>query len=170
MDESLTEALTEAYALAPSNVACLDTIELSHPLIPSGSIWLVRDNVPHNLLLEDGVTVQTFQCAAFQVQRPQSGQNGAQQMTLTIDNVNQAITDFINLVKNSTQKVTVTYRPYLSSSPLCQMIPPLQLWLTDITVTETQVSGNCVFLDIINMPFPRETYTRDRFPGLANTL
>jgi hypothetical protein len=170
MDASLSEALKEAYALAPSNVATLETLEFSHPALPGGSIFLVKDFAPHDFLLEDGSTLQTFQPCGFSVQRPQTGQNGAQQMSIVVDNVNQVITDFINKIKSSSSKVTVTYRPYLSNDLHCQMIPPLQLWMTDVTVSETQVAANCVFLDIINMPFPNDFYTRDRFPGLANTL
>jgi hypothetical protein len=168
-DASLSEALKEAYTLAPSNVAVIDTLQISHPSLPGGDIFICCNTEAITCLLETEAEA-TFQPCAFSIQRPQSGDQGLSNLPIAIDNIDQVFTDFINQVKNSSDPVSVTYRPYLSNNLLVpQMVPPIILFLTDITVTETQVQGNCTFMDIINKPFPTQNYTRTRFPGLANT-
>lgn len=167
-DPTLSPALKEAYALAPSNLAHLETLQFSHPALPGGDIYIVKNTVDLNLTLEDA-TVKTFRAMAFTMARPQKGPDGLQQLPIAVDNVGLVLSDFIRLVKTTPDKITVTYRPYLSrdlTTP--QMNPPLRLWLTDVVITETQVQGNCIFMDVINRPFPTEYYTRQRFPGLAN--
>lgn len=167
---SLTEALKEAFTLCPSNVVYLDTLEINHP-DADAPIYLVRDRKDWDLTIEGGGGVKTFEACAFRFSLPASGENGIQELNIAIDNVDRRISDFINTVKESTEPVTVTYRPYLSTDPTTpQMNPPLVLNLRDIVVTAVQVTGRASFADIINKPFPHpsEIYTRERFPSLGN--
>lgn len=167
MNAALTAALKEAYVLAPSNLAILDTLQFSHPALPGGDLYIVKNTEDLTMTLED-TSSHLFKACGFQITLPQSGDQGLQQLPIVVDNVLQVFTDFINLIKSSSDRCSVTYRPYLSSDLTTpQMIPPLVLYLTDIVVTETQVQGNCTFMDILNKPFPSELYTRQRFPGLA---
>ena len=166
MSSSLEEAIKEAYALAPSNIAILETIEISHPL--TSTIYLVKRTLTNlSLTLEDS-TVKIFTACGFDLVLPEKNGTGLQQLQIAIDNIDQVITDFINVVKDSTVKITVKYRPYLSNNYTTpQMNPPLTLWMTDITVTDTQVTANCTFMDIINKPFPSINYGNQQFPSLG---
>jgi hypothetical protein len=63
--------------------------------------------------------------------------------------------------------VEIYYRPYLSTdleTPL--MEPPLRLFLRDVTVSESQVSGRAVPVDFLNLKFPTQLYDSERFPPL----
>jgi hypothetical protein len=167
MNSSLEEAIKEAYALAPSNEVVLETIELSHPSV-GGSLYMIKQRESFDLTLETGQTV-TFEPVGFRFALPAAGENGRQDMRLSIDNVDRRISDFVNAAKNYLEPVKVVYRPYLSSDLSApQMDPPLTLSLQDVTVTILSVAGRATFADILNRKFPQEYYTRKRFPSLGN--
>jgi hypothetical protein len=164
---TISEALKEAFALAPKDVVYLETLEIKHPQI-ANPIYLVRDKVSHVLTLETGVA-KTFEACAFRMNLPSSGDNGLQELNLAIDNIDRRVSDFVYIASTYDEPVTITFRPYLSNEPTVpQMDPPLELFLTDIVVTQAEVSGKATFADILNKQFPTERYTRARFPSLGN--
>lgn len=167
---SLTEALKEAFTLCPSSLVYLATLEINHPDAVA-PIYIVQDRKDWDLTLEGTGGVKTFEACTFRFSLPASGDNGIQELTIAIDNVDRRISDFINAVKESPEPVSVIYRPYLSTDPTTpQMNPPLVLNLRDIQITAVQITGRASFADIINKPFPHpsEIYTRERFPSLGN--
>lgn len=167
MNDALQAAIKEAYATAPSNIAYLETLEISHPSVPT-PVYIVRDRVGHNLTLED-TSVKAFEPCPFRLSLPASGDNGLQELLLSIENVDRRIGDFLEAAKESIEPITVKYRPYLSTDPTTpQLNPPLVLSLTDVTVNQVEASGRATFADIINKKFPTALYTRARFPSLAN--
>lgn len=166
-NESLTAAIKEAYATAPSNVVYLETLEISHPLV-TPSIYLVKDRVNHDFTLETAA-VKTFRACSFRLTLPTSGESGVQEIGIAIDNVDRAIGDFLNTVKESLTPASLTFRPYLSTDPTTpQMNPPLVLFLRDAVVNVFEVTGKATFADILNKRFLSQLYTRERFPSLAN--
>lgn len=165
---ALEDALKEAYATAQSDVAILNTVEISHPALPDGTIYLVRNLVDLDLTIETS-EVKTFTAAAFRVTLPAVTDEGLQELTLTFDNVDRRISDFLKAVKEFAEPTVVTFRPYLAndfSKP--QMDPPLVLYLTDVTVNLFEASGKASFADIINRKAPNDIYTRARFPSLGD--
>lgn len=167
MNTALSDAIKEAYAVCPSDVAVLETLEISHPSI-GGTIYLVKNREDLTLTLEDD-TEHIFEGVGFRMTLPSSGDNGSQSLTLAIDNVDRRVSDFLNTAKNYPDPVTVKYRPYLSSDLTTpQMNPPLVLFLTDVMVNVFEVSGKASFADILNKKFPTELYTRARFPSIGN--
>ena len=100
--------------------------------------------------------------------RPISGDNGLQELTVSVDNVDREASDYLDSVKTTGVPVQVTYRPYLNSvrtEP--QMDPPLVLFLGDAKITVFEVTGRASFADLINKKFPTQLYTRSRFPSLG---
>ena len=90
-------------------------------------------------------------------------------MTISIDNTDRRITDFVNTIKGQPGTTEVRYRPYLSNDLTTpQMDPPLLLFLKEISITAVQIQGRATFADIINKRYPSEWYTRERFPSLGN--
>jgi hypothetical protein len=159
-------AAKEGYAAAKTDEVELETLDIYHPDV--GHFYLVADRVNHNFTLEDDSVVE-FEAVGFKFKRPKSGDEGLQELALSIDNVDQRIGDFLTLAKESPQVTTVTWRPYFASDPTTPLMnPPLVLYLTDVRVTDLEVSGKATFADIINMKFPSDTYSRKRFPSLAN--
>lgn len=166
MNEALNEAIREAYAVAPADVAVIESIELSHSSI-NESIYMVQSRLPMIMTLETGATVE-FEPVPFRFTLPAAGENGRQELRIAIDNVDRRISDFIEQVKSHVAPVKLVYRPYLSndlSQP--QMNPPLVLSLQQISVSALEVTGRATFADILNRKFPADFYTRNRFPGLG---
>ena len=106
-DTSLSEALKEAYASAPSDVILLHTLELRHPAFVDGdgsptAIRVVRDHVNHKCTLEDtaplnaGLEVE-FQAMAFDLELPPVNTTPLPEITFTLDNVARDIMDYLDV-------------------------------------------------------------------------
>lgn len=165
-DTSLSEAIKEAYALAPQGEMVLHTLELSHPDLVD-VIYLVLDRASHTLKIEGGAS-KLFEACPFRFGLPQKSDNGLQELSVALDNIDQRISDFLEAVKDSNTAVKMVYRPYLLSDPDTPQAVPLELALTDISVDDIQATGKATFADLVNKSFLTELYGRDRFPGLGN--
>lgn len=168
MNTAWSEALREAYALAPKGVVYLETLQIAHASLGSSTIYIVKNLVDLNMRTEDAV-LHTFKAAGFRLQFPPTGDQGVQNLGIEIgDTEDQKVTSFCKAAKEYVSPVKVTVRVYLSTdlnNP--QNNPPLVLNLTDIVITNV-VTGRCTFAGIVNEPFLKTLYKRDTFPGLAN--
>jgi len=166
MNNSLTDAIKEAYAIAPSDKAIIHTLQIAQAGVQP-SVYIAQSKVSVDAFDEDGVE-HTFVASGFQFTLPPSDEDGFKSLNIAIDNVNRAASDFVTAAMADTTAVTVTYRPYLSndlSAPA--MDPPLVLYLKDVQITAFQVTGKCTFMDLVNKKFPSELYQRIRFPSLG---
>lgn len=166
MNASLTEAIKEAFAVAPAHQVILDTIEIRQAGIQN-PIYLVKSRRAL-VALDENEVERTFEPCGFQFSLPPSNEEGFQSLNVSVDNVSRRLKDFINTAKSSPVPVEAIYRPYLSddlSRP--QMVPPLVLYLKDLKVTTLQVTGRATFMDVVNKKFPGQLYTRERFPSLG---
>ena len=165
---NLDEAIKEAYVLAPTDDLELHTLEVSHPKLPDGTLYLVRDTANHSLRLETGV-YKTFQSCGFRITLPSKTEDGIQDMDMAIDNFEDRVSDFLEGVAGSRVPVKITYRPYLLSDPTTPRLnPPLDLAFTVANIGKVEVTGKASFIDIRNKKFLTENYNRERFPSLAN--
>lgn len=170
-DTSLTQAIKEAYASAPIDVVTLHTVELRHPAFTT-PIRVVLDHADLTAKLEATAPVDpgasvTFVAYAFNFERPAVEKTGNPEVLLTIDDVSEEIKANIELANAGTDKIEMTYRPYLSTDlngP--QMDPPLHLVVTHVNADLFQVTARASFGDDDNRQFPGEDYTATRFPGL----
>ena len=166
MNPSLHPALVEAYAIAPADVSHVHTLELRHESM-SEPLYLVQGFFHKEIKTEVGGVFHKFRATAFNFTLPATDDGGLQELTLTMDNANNRVSDFCESAMNFPAPVEIFYRPYLSTdlaTPL--MDPPLRLFLQNVTVSEAQVSGRAVPVDFINLKFPTEIYDSDRFPPL----
>lgn len=162
---SLTEAIQEAYAIAPATKSVIHTLQISQDAVQD-PIYIAQARQELVALDENGIE-RYFAPVGFQFSLPPSDEEGFRSLTIAIDNIDQRVTDFVELAKSEVEPVRVVYRPYLSddlSGP--QMNPPLVLFLKELQITAFQVVGRATFMDIINKTFPNELYTRNRFPAL----
>ncbi len=167
MNTALDEAIKEAYALAPATVAHVHSLEIRHPSIVE-SLYIVQGFQNRNLTLETA-EVKTFTAIPFAFTLPPSNDSGLQELTLTIDNVGNKVAEFLELAMNFLEPVQVLYRPYLSTDLTePKWNPPLRLFFTNATVSETQVSGRAAPADFLNRDFLSELYTRTLFPSLGS--
>lgn len=166
MDNTLSEALKEAYAVAP-NVRVYETLEIRHESIED-PIYIVQDFRALTATLETSEEV-IFSPVWFNFNLPTASENGRQDLTLAIDNIDRIVSDFITLAKDYATPVTIIYRPYLSTDlTQPQRDPPLTLVLQDVNINTMQVSGKATFADVVNKKWPTEYYTRARFPSLGS--
>jgi hypothetical protein len=164
-DNSLSQALKEAYAAAPSNVVIYHTLEINHPAFIE-PLYVVRDFEDLSANLEDGTPV-TFIRFSFNLLKPEVSVVGVPQCTIEIDNVSRDILANIQLAMQSTDLITMTYREYIStdlSGP--QNDPPMTMVLSNISADVFKVQATASFGDLNNKRFPNEEYTAERFPGL----
>ena len=177
-DATLSEALKEAYASAPSDVTILHTLELRHPSFFDDdgnrtAIRVVRDNINHICTLEDtapldaGKTVE-FIAMAFDLQLPPVETVPVPEITLSLDNVSTEIIQYLDNAIETQDMIEMTYRPYLSDDTSCpQMNPPITLVITDIQVDVLKIMATARMMDIGNKSFPAENYTISKYPGLS---
>ena len=164
MNPALNPALVEAYAIAPSNVVHIHTLELRHESM-SEPLYLVQGYF-HKELMVDGVLVK-FRACAFNFTLPATDDGGLQELTLTMDNTNNRVSDFCESAMLFPSPVEIYYRPYLSTDPNTPLMdPPLRLFLTQVEISEAQVSGHAVPADFLNLKFPTELYITPRFPEI----
>lgn len=165
-DSTLSQALKEAYAAAPSDVVIYHTLALDHPAFVS-PIYVVNDWADLNATLEDSTPV-TFLRFAFRLALPETTPNSIPEISVEIDNVSRDILANVQLAMQSTSLITITYRQYLSSDlsgP--QNDPPLTMTLTSIKADVFKVSATAGFGNLNNKRFPPREYTAEDFPGLV---
>jgi hypothetical protein len=166
-DPTLSQAIKEAYASAPSDVIVYHTLTIDHPNFTQ-PIYVVRDTVDLVAHLETDVQV-TFVRYAFDLVKPEVSATGVPQCTITIDNVSREILANIQLALQSLNKITITYREYLStdlSGP--QNDPPLTMTVLSIKADVFRITATAGFPDLVNKKFPAQEYTSERFPGLVS--
>ena len=165
-DSTLSQAIKEAYASAPADVVIYHTLAIEHPAF-SQPIYVVRDFADLTAHLETGEEV-TFVRFAFDLKKPELSPEGVPQCQVEIDNVSREILANVQLAVSSTEKITMTYREYLStdlSGP--QNDPPMQLTVSSIKANVYRVTATAGYGDLNNKRFGVD-YTDERFPGLVS--
>ena len=177
-DPALSEAIKEAYASAPSDAVILHTLELRHPAFKDDdgseiAVRLVRDFNDLIARLEptaplNGGDIVTFIAMAFDLELPPVDTSPVPEITVSIDNVSTELMKHLDAAVETGEKITITYRPYLTSDlETPQMDPPITLTLVEISVDMLKITGKAQMLDVGNKAFPGEFYTAKRFPGLV---
>ncbi len=166
MNDAYTDAIKEAFALAPHNTVVLHTIEIRQPTVQN-PIYLVQARQSIVAVDEDGHS-HTFEPVGFSFSLPPSNEEGFRSLNVAIDNVGRRISAFVETAKSAKVPVEMWYRPYLSDDlTQPQMDPPLVLYLKELQITTAQVTGRATFMDVVNRKFPAILYTRARFPTLG---
>lgn len=173
MDPTLSQAIKEAYASAPSTSVIYHTLEIYHPSF-TVPIRVVRDKVNLTATLEataprDASTAVEFIGYQFDITPPEISTSGVPQCTVEIDNVSRDILAQIeNAVNGGSQElITICYRAFLSddlSAP--ENDPPLTLTVSDIVATVFRITATAGFANLANKRFPNMDYTSEVFPGL----
>lgn len=170
-DSTLSAAIKEAYASAPSASVIHHTLEIWHPnfTVP---IRVVRDSADLTATLEasaprNASQAVTFVGYAFDIVPPEVSATAVPQCTIEIDNVSRDILAQIDLAVGSTDQITVIYRAFLSddlSGP--ENDPPLTLTILSISANVFRIKATAGFGDLGNKRFPGLDYTAEVFPGL----
>ena len=162
-----SEALREAYAVAPANTVTLDTLEVS--VTGETSIFLTNNYAAFTTTLETGASA-TFQRIPFKVNLPSKGKDELPVMRISIANPNQIVSNYLRAAKIAKKPVTIKFRPFITTDDgvtfTYQLPVPMTFNVGPVDYGIAQVSVQCLFPNIANKKFPNESYTVRLFPGL----
>jgi hypothetical protein len=172
MADLMTQALAEAYASAPADEIIFHTIEMRHPSFDV-PIRVVRDHAVLTATLESNAPANPgelveFQAFAFDIQMPSINEQGAPQLTLTIDNVSREITAALEQAVVTPYLIEVTYRAFLASDTSQPQTLPVTLMIRSVSADMFKVTAQCGLRDLTKSAMPRRTYTLEDFPALAS--
>jgi len=171
-DNTLTEAIREAYAYADDAAVILDTVEIYHPAF-SEPIRVVADRADLIATLEDDAPrnageAVTFRAFAFRCSDPGVDDQGRPRFTLELDNVSREIIQWVQAASESTMPVEIIPRRYLDvdlTGP--QNTRPWRLIARAVRADATTVSCEAQLVTFNpDKTFPSAVYTTDAFPGL----
>lgn len=170
---SLSQAEAEAAAIAPVHRAIVDALEFWHPAFTEPA-RVVNDRAALLATLEADAPRNASQQVRFEpvpvraVWPSESAGGSAPVFKLTVDGVSAILTAQLDRAVGSLVPVTFIARRYATddtSGPT--RLPVLHLELSDVVVTDTQVTASCVYADPANKRFPAVAYTRAQYPGLV---
>ena len=171
-DPTLSAAIKEAYAVAPTGDVIYHTLELWHPVF-AVPIRVVRDYADLSARIEAGAArnagaMVTFVGYAFDVVPPDQSAQSLPQCVIEIDNVSREILAQIDAAIFETDPITVIYRAYLSSGLATgpENLPPLEMTITQITATPLRIRATAGFSNLLDRRFPALDYNLETFPGL----
>jgi hypothetical protein len=159
--------LATVWASAPAGVDLWPTLTLEHPLW-AGPYYLTSAPEAFTARLEDGTSI-TYTPFPFSLVLPTVDGAGQQDLQVTLTNADALIADAVQRAHaDPTQRITATYRLYLSSLGATQtpQAPPLRLAFDTIQITEEAVAGIAGRSDVLNRRFPGVWYDIAHFPGL----
>lgn len=150
---------------APPDEMWLDVLELTHPNWPQGFV-LVNFPEPIQVTFENGRAV-TATPVAFQIDLPDAGTDGRQDMAIAMDNVGAEMWQALELAQQRPQfPITITWRAYTNKQRSAPQAIPLTLTITSVAATKSAISLTASRTDIINRKWPRVFYRAERWPGL----
>ncbi|MEW6125364.1 MAG: DUF1833 family protein [Pseudomonadota bacterium] len=175
MSDPYTEAWAEAVASAPADVDIIPTIEFQHPAFLEGgvpiAVRLVLDDEDRSLGIEAGAlfnpgTMQTFRRCAFSASVPEVAAGRTPECTVTIDNVADQLTPYLNAAIEVRADLVLVYREYRSDVTAEPSYGPVEFVVRQVTISGSTVTGKARLADLANLSFPRRVYRPAEFPGL----
>jgi hypothetical protein len=173
-DPTLSDAIKEAYASAPTTSVILHTLEIYHPAFTE-PIRVVRDRANVTATLESTAPRNASQSVEFvafpfDILPPEVSVSGMPQCKIEIDNVSREILAQIEaaMAVGGDDLITVIYRAFLSddlSGP--ENDPPLTLTIVSLSATPFRITATAGFWNPNNRKFPSKVYDGERFPGLV---
>lgn len=179
-DPAMTDALAEAAALAPDDEVFWETIEFRHPSFVDengdpDSLRLVANTEDLVAPLEADAPIKggqyvTFHKSAFSgALRPAIEPGATPEIEITIDNVNRAIMEYLDLAMAAAVPLVMAYRIYLDTAiedgP--QRDPVDTFEVSEVTVGVNSVTVKARTGIDLRGAFPVRTYDINSFPGLA---
>lgn len=159
----MSTLIERVYASAGSE-CIIDTIELACPAWDE-SLYIVKGYEDMSLGL-DGFTFKTFMAAPIAIALPKKSNQGNQTLSFAIDNVTGQAQKLIDSALFFSQRITLTFRRYLSTDLTTPSEKPFYATVLGGNVTGATVQIDAGFADILNLAWPRELYTSVFAPGL----
>lgn len=171
-DPTLSDAIKEAYAIAPTDDVIYHTLELWHPSF-AVPLRVVRDQSDLSAKIEAGAArnpgaTVTFTAYAFDIIPPDQSATALPQCVIEIDNVSREILVQLDAAMLSSGLITVIYRAYLASELAIgpSNDPPLELTISRISATPQRIRATAGYSNLFDRRFPNLEYSLEVFPGL----
>jgi hypothetical protein len=152
----LSAAALQAVLAQQTGEVFLACLTITHPELAT-PIRIVNDR--QNLMRAAG----TYIAFPFECPMPDSDDQKLPQVEIRIDNVDRSIT---SALRGLAGKPTVTLEIVLADSPDTVEAGPFPFSLFDATYSALVVQGRLAFEDMLNEPFPKDSFTPSLFPGL----
>lgn len=154
---NLSSGAKSAIFAQQTGEAILVLIELSHPSFVS----IMRFTANDQDVISGGNTYLAF---PFEITLPDDEDDVPPKASLKIDNVDRRIVSEVRRV--SGQPIEVRLFIVTASSPDTIEAGPYSFVLRDTTYTAASIEGSLAYDDILSEPFPADSFTPVRFPGL----
>lgn len=162
----ISAELKRVYASAPTDRRAIECLSFYHP---NFGTWLhfTNDVQAWTFTIEGGALVE-FRAVPFTVIPPLQDGKGQQDLQIALENVGREAMDYIEAASLTPSiPIQVVYRVYVDipqSAP--QMVPSLDLTLSNLVVGLDAITGTATRADTLNRPFPSVVYRLDTYPGL----
>jgi len=136
---------------------------LSHP---NAETKYIISHTEEFMGMVDG-TLQFFLPVPTEITPASRDDSGQSDMRLSWCGIGgEALAFLYDALEDATKPITCLYSIFILGDSSPQLDPWLEFQLTSIQVTEETVTATASRSNIINVPFPREVYRVERFPGL----
>lgn len=142
----------------------IPTLELTCPAWDE-PILLCNGYENQTCTTEDGRTL-TFLASAIAVALPKKNTQGTQTLNFAIDNVTGEAQKLIDKAMDSGERVTLTFRHYVSTDLSEPAEPPFKFVVKEGSMQGPTLNVSAAFFDMINTAWPRNFYTADFAPGI----
>ncbi|HCE5244048.1 TPA: DUF1833 family protein [Vibrio parahaemolyticus] len=117
--------------------------------------------------LEDESQV-TFEAAGLAVNLPKSATGAEMELQFGLDNVTGEARELIEAARKAGADVFITLRTYMASDLTAPAAKPIKFKVTTATTSRTNCSVNAGIGYLSNSAWPRDRFTVEYAPGLAN--
>lgn len=141
-----------------------EALILSHPA--AGSYYLCNTPEPMQGIIDR--SLQTFLPVPFDAKLPSRDGEGQQDLQIAVCNVGAEMSAAIEAAITQPEiAIRCRYTVYIVGDTAPQYDPPFELSLTDVVLTESQLTGTATRADVINRRFPSVLYRPSTYPGLS---
>lgn len=157
MPRPLSTPAIRALFASQTGEAFIVLLTLSHPTL-ANPIRVCSDG---QALISNGNTYVAF---PFRISLPAEVEGAPPTTELEIDNVDRSI---VKAVREATgEPIQISMSVVLASSPNTIEAGPFDFTLRNVEYDASVVRGQLQYEDILNEPYPGDTMTPSRFPGL----
>lgn len=170
----ISAELADVYLGNPHGIYYFEAIDIEHDALAS-ALHYTNTSFEFTALLDNQLPdTATFTPLPFDATLPSKNTEGNQSLELSMSNVTAELIDSIRTMTSAPQSpMRLTYRVFLTTQVdgnghyLNQLDPPWRYEVSQIPVTARELVMSATKINTHNRSFPRERYTRLRFPGLA---
>ena len=164
---AISEELKKIYATAPNDDFYVETLSLEHPIFEHGVTHITNQNGGWVGNLESGGQA-AYTYVPFTVIPPSSGDEGALVLKVVLDNSARPLIDSLEYMSQTpSQPIKLVFRIYINSDPeTIQNSPPLVMYVSSVLATQESISFAATTTNLRDLPFPRQLYSIDLYPGL----